>query len=92
LKVPIEETLNNDVIKSVIEEKEKVNKDLENFKKESFYDIKISDILEDKGLVNLKDEKTIYLLDPEYKRLNENAIKELVKWFEKNDIKVFQKE
>ena len=65
---------------------------MENFKKESFYDIKISDILEDKGLVNLKDEKTIYLLDPEYKRLNENAIKELVKWFEKNDIKVFQKE
>lgn len=92
LKAPIEETLNNDIIKSVIEEKEKVNKDLENFKKESFYDIKISDILEDKGLVNLKDEKTIYLLDHEYKRLNENAIKELVKWFEANDIKVFQKE
>ena len=90
IKIPLGEIINDNWLRDLVDNKEKLEEAIRNFKRDSFYLLNISDIIEDKGLVWLKDSKTIYLLDPSYKQNNPKALEDFVAWFKENEIPVFQ--
>ena len=90
IKIPLGEIINDNWLRDLVDNKEKLEEAIKNFKRDSFYLLNISDIIEDKWLVWLKDSKTIYLLDPSYKQNNPKALEDFVAWFKENEIHVFQ--
>lgn len=86
IKQPVELMVLDTTIDDFVKKKQEFEKQIEEFKIKSFYAYKIEDILEDKGLGDLQEQKVIYLFDSKYKREFASKLKDFVSYLKENDI------
>lgn len=90
IKAPLSHIISDHTLQTFIQKKKDFEEKVEAFKEKSFYAYEIKDIIEDKGLGDLSEQKTIYLFDKNYKKNHNDKLKSFVAYLKENDIDVLE--